>query len=104
MYDADLVIVLWSNAHSENGRPFETLTRPHSSIPLAWQESFLQNKFSSLLPSVYTVFSDDDLRSWMSPPLAGTVTREHPLLVPIHIARSVLGWHDFDVWKPEDFR
>lgn len=95
----DLVVVLWANhAHPEGGRPFETLTSPGTRIPLAWSLSALRSKFGKLLESSYLVMSEADLQSWTSPLLLPTVTREQPLLVPVPIARAVLGWQEFARW------
>ena len=98
----DLVVVVWANLSDKSdfrGRPFETLTKSNSRKPLAWRLSYLQGKYSGLLPSAYLVLDESDLRSWMSPPLYGSSSREKPLLVPLSLARSVLGWHEFDVWE-----
>jgi hypothetical protein len=97
--DADYVVVIWANASSEGGRPFETMTKQGSRLPVAWRLDFLQGKYSGALPDAHLVFSEADLRSWMSPPLYMTSTKNSPLLLPIPLARSVLGWQDFDYWK-----
>jgi hypothetical protein len=99
--DADYVVVIWANASSEGGRPFETMMKANSRNPVAWRLDFLQGKYAASMPSAHVIFSEDDLRSWMSPPLYATSTRESPLLLPIALARSVLGWQDFDFWKEE---
>lgn len=95
----DFVVVIWANTSSEGGRPFETMTKANSRLPVAWRLSYLQGKFSAALPSAHLVFSEADLRSWMSPPLYVTSTRQSPLLLPLSLARSVLGWQDFDFWE-----
>lgn len=92
----DFVVVIWANIQSEGGRPFETMTRANSRLPLAWRLSYLQGKFAAALPSAHLIFSEDDLRSWMSPPLYATSSRQSPLLLPLRFARDVLGWHEFD--------
>lgn len=96
--ESDLVLVLWANSSSVQGRVFETITKHGSHNPVAWRLSYLQNKYSGLIPNAVFVESEDELRSWMSEPLLRTSTREKPLLVPVRIVRIVLGWSIFDVW------
>lgn len=95
----DLVFVVWSNAPNAQGRPFETMTKQGSRLPVAWRLSYLQEKYYGLFPQAHLVFSEEDLRSWMSPPLNGSVTRENPLLIPVRYAQSVLAWGDYDIWE-----
>lgn len=102
--EKDLVVVIWANpnsVHSDRGRPFETIVKHGSRFPSAWRLSYLQGKYSGLMPHAYVVLSEDDLRSWMSPPLYATSTRERPLIVPVSLARKVFNWQDFDVWGDE---
>ena len=94
----DFVVVIWANTQSEGGRPFETMTKSNSRLPVAWRLSFLQGKYSGALPNAHLIFSEADLRSWMSPPLYVTSSRDFPLLLPVSLAREVLGWQDFDFW------
>lgn len=100
----DLVVVVWANFvgdESNQARPFQTIMKSGSRKPVAWRLSVLQERYSGLLPSAHLVFSEADLRSWMSPPLFLTCTRQSPLLVPVSLARSVLAWYEFDVWDEE---
>lgn len=97
----DLVFIVWSNTSSSQGRPFETMTKHGSRLPVAWSLSNLQSKYLSLYPDTHLIFSEDDLRSWMSPPLSGTIEREKPLLIPVKYAKSVLGWQDYNIWEDE---
>jgi hypothetical protein len=98
----DLVVVVWANsANVTNGRPFETITKSNSRNPTAWSLSYLQEKYKGLLPQAHVVFSEEDLESWMRPPLLATSSRESPLLVPVRFARSVLGWTAFDAWEDD---
>lgn len=103
--EEDLVVIVWANAanidNAASGRPFETITKNNSRNPTAWRLSYLQAEYAGLFPSAHVVFSEDDLQSWMRPPLLGTSNREAPLLVPVRFARSVLGWTKFDVWEDE---
>lgn len=94
----DFVVVIWANSGTDSGRPFETMTKHNSRRPVAWRLSYLQGKYAAALPSAHLVFSEEDLRSWMSPPLYATSTRNSPLLLPLSLARSVLGWQEFDFW------
>lgn len=96
--DAEFVVVIWANQNSEGGRPFETMTKANSRLPVAWRLSLLQTKFAAALPSAHLIFSEEDLRSWMVPPLYATSSRQSPLLLPVSLARSVLGWQEFDFW------
>lgn len=101
--EADYVVVVWANHPDEHphARPFQTITFENSRRPVAWNLNHLRQHHPTLISNTHIVFSEEDLRSWMSPPLYHTSTRENPLLIPIPFARSVLAWNDFDFW---DFR
>jgi hypothetical protein len=99
-FDQDeLVFVVWSNTQNAQGRPFETMTKQGSRLPVAWRLSYLKEKYSGLYPQSHLVFSEDDLRSWMNPPLRGIINRNSPLLIPVEYAKSVLAWNEYDVWE-----
>lgn len=99
--ESDLVLVLWANRSSSSGRVFETITKHGSHNPVAWRLSYLQSKYSGVLPEAVLVNSEDELRSWMCEPLLSSSSRDKPLLVPVRFVRIVLGWSDFDVWDGE---
>lgn len=89
-----LVIAVWVNPKRANKRSqarlLETLTSEKSPIPIAFPLETLQT-----------------IESWMYSPVAKSVedvdkllvvdktSREKPLLVPLSIARSYLGWDNF---------
>lgn len=97
----DLVVIVWSNTSSSQGRPFETMTKHGSRLPVAWSLSMIQSNYKGVYPKAHLVFSEDDLRSWMAPPLSGTILRNNPLLIPVKYAKSVLGWQEYDIWEDE---
>lgn len=96
--DSDLVVVIWANTSSENGRIFETITRNGGRFPVAWRFSYIQSKYSTLIFDSMLVSSDEELRSWMHKPVLRGSTRENPLIVPVSVVERVLGWSKFDVW------
>lgn len=100
--ETDLVFIVWANTKTSQGRPFETMTKHGSRLPVAWRLSFLQTKYAALYAQTHLVPFEEDLSTWMSPPYSLTVTRERPLLVPVQYARNVLGWNEYTVWEDED--
>lgn len=97
----DLVVIVWSNTSSNQGRPFETMIKHGSRLPVAWSLANLQSKYLALYPDTHLVLSEDDLRSWMSPPLSGSIKRDNPLLIPVKYAKSILGWQEYTIWEDE---
>ena len=86
-------VLIWYNSTAPNGRPFETLTRDGN--PVAWEISHLQRRYSDLLSQAHFVFSAEDLHSWISPTRRATITKQRPLLVPLSLTRTYLGWTHF---------
>jgi len=97
----DLVVVLWSNRSSANGRLFETITRAGSRNPVVFSFSYLEKRFSSVLKGATVVSSEAEFRSWVSEIRLRDVSRDNPLIVPVPFVRIVLGWQNFDVWEPK---
>ena len=93
----DFVFIVWSNTSSSQGRPFETMTKHGSRLPVAWSLTNLQSKYLAAYKNTRLVSSEDDLRSLMSSP----IDRQKPLLVPVKYAKSVLGWNDYTLWEEE---
>lgn len=86
----DLAIVVWIDPEAINRpqkRLLETLTNRNSRLPLAFPIRTLQLS----LPYASTV-TEDTMQERL---LAST--REHPVIIPISLARSSLGWTEFDI-------
>lgn len=94
--EEDLVIAVWANPKKQKGRPnartLETLISEASAHPIAMSLSSLKS-----------------IQSWKSCPVATTSieidflltpeisNRENPILIPISLAKSYLGWQEFYV-------
>jgi hypothetical protein len=92
----DLVVAVWANPKKQKGRPnartLETLISESSIHPIAMSLASLKA-----------------IQSWMSCPVATTSieidflltpeisNRENPILIPISLAKSYLGWQEFYV-------
>ena len=95
------VVILWY--HGPKGRPFDTISHAENHLPNAYSLNFLQEYHFPLLHASTLVHTEEELRSWTASRLFPTVTRKNPLLVPLPLARKVLGWHDFHFVKvPEE--
>lgn len=99
--ESDFVVVIWENRNSSAGRPFETISKHGSLLPVAWRLSFLQTKYAAMLPSARLIGSVEELEEWSKPPLLHETSRERPLLVPVRFVRILLGWSDYDVWDSD---
>jgi hypothetical protein len=94
--EEDLVVAVWANPNKQKGRPnartLETLTSEASTHPIAMPLASLKA-----------------IQSWKSCPVATTTieidflltpeisNRENPILIPISLAKSYLGWQEFYV-------
>lgn len=92
--EKDLVVAIWLNPKKQGSRPnarhLETITSKESSNPIAFPLKLLKNnKVWALCP---VVIKTEDIDVWLTPKGA---SRERPLLVPLTIAKSYLGWEDF---------
>lgn len=86
----DLAIVVWIDPDAldrPQKRLLETITSRNSRLPLAFPIRSLQLS----LPYASTV-TEDTLQEKM---LAST--KESPIIIPISLARSSLGWTEFDI-------
>jgi hypothetical protein len=94
--EEDLVVAVWFNAKKATSRPnarrLETFTAEHSPYPIAFPLETLQETPSWMYCSVAR--APQDLNNMLEP---GKATRENPLLVPLPLAKSHLGWNDFYV-------
>lgn len=92
VYNEDeLAIVVWRNPN-RNGkgrnRALETMTSENSSFPMAFPiKSLTKNRSWKAAP---TVRSSDELLEHLS-----QSTRSKPIIVPLPIAISSLGWENF---------
>jgi hypothetical protein len=92
--ESDLVIAIWINPKREKARPnarrLETLTSEKSIFPIAFPLEKLQTIASWMYCTVARESSEvDEAIS------SGKATRQNPLLVPLSLARSYLGWDEF---------
>jgi hypothetical protein len=89
--EEDLAIVVWINPKSKSNRQsraLETMTSETSSYPMAFPIKSLTSN-----------------RSWRNATLAKTkeevfeliqkTERTHPLLIPLSLAKTALGWEEF---------
>lgn len=100
----DLVVLIWANLSEKSvsrGRPYETMTKHRSFNPVAWRLSFLRGKYSGMLVGLTLLKSEEDVKEHLSLPRISEYSRENPLLVPVSLARSVLGWQEFDIWEDD---
>lgn len=86
-------IVLWY--HGPRGRPFDTISDDFTHLPCAYSLNYLQEHHFKLFHAATQVHSAQELTEWTSSRLFPTVTRNSPLLVPVDIAESQLGWKHF---------
>lgn len=90
----DLVVAVWFNSKKETSRPkarkLETFTTESSCSPIAFPLDTLQETVSWMYCPVAK--TSQDLDTLLEP---GQATRERPLLIPLALAKSHLGWQDF---------
>lgn len=95
MSDHDAAVVVWLNPEVPNRpqkRLLETLTAPDSLVPLAFPIRSLRLTVTSARVAASSTLQD----------LILTSTKENPILVPVSLARSELGWTEFDFITPEE--
>ena len=94
--EEDLVVAVWSNPKKRKGRPnariLETLTSDKSPYPIAFPLATLQQIKSWMYCTVATTSVDVD--KFLTPELS---SREKPILIPLPLAKSYLGWQEFYV-------
>lgn len=94
--EADLVVAVWANPKKQKGRPnartFETLISEESNHPVAMPLASLKVIQSWKKCPVATTSIEVDLL--ITPELSN---RENPILVPLSLAKSYLGWQEFYV-------
>lgn len=89
--ESELAVVVWLNPRKQGSRQaksLETMTSENSSLPMAFPtKSLLGNRSwsNSVLAS-----APDDVYSFLP-----RSSRKHPIIVPLSVARSALGWEDF---------
>lgn len=83
----ELSIVVWSNQKGR-GRALETMTTDDSTMPIVFPTAYLKKKREwSLATFVSTSEEVFDLLP--------KSTRRSPLIIPMPIAKSALGWENF---------
>lgn len=94
--EEDLVIAVWANPKKQKGRPnarvLETMTSEKSSYPIAFPLATLQQIKSWMYCQVAT--TSVDVEQFLTPELS---SREKPVLIPLPLAKSYLGWQEFYV-------
>ena len=98
--EEDLVVAVWANPKKQKGRPnarrLETLISDASIHPVAMPLASLKKNKSWMHCSVATTSLDVD--KFLTPELS---SRENPILIPLPLAKSYLGWKNFYV--PTDY-
>jgi hypothetical protein len=94
--EEELVVAVWANPKKRKGRPnarlLETMTSDKSSYPIAFPLATLQTIKSWMYCSVAITSTDVD--NFLTPELS---SREKPILIPLPLAKSYLGWQEFYV-------
>lgn len=92
--ESEMVVAIWSNPKKEkarpNARPLETITDDKSPYPVAFPLEMLQTIQSWMYCEVAKSVEDIEEVLFRS-----KATRQKPLLVPLHLAKSYLGWEIF---------
>lgn len=92
--EADLAVLVWMNPEAVNKpqkRLLETLTARDSLNPLALPLRSLQLTIPNPVPA-----SEKDLADRLL-----TSSKSEPLIIPLPLAKSHLGWTDFDIQTHE---
>ena len=99
--EEELVVAVWFNSKKATSRPnarrLETFTTESSHHPIAFPLETLQESHSWMYCSVAE--DSQDLNTMLEP---GQATRDKPLLVPLSLAKSHLGWQDFYI--PSEYK
>lgn len=92
----DLVVAVWANPRKQKGRPnartLETLISEASTHPIAMSLASLKAIHSWKSCPVATTSIEIDFL--LTPEIS---SRENPILIPISLAKSYLGWQEFYV-------
>lgn len=89
--ESELAIVVWMNPRKQGesqAKPLETLSAETSSLPMCFPITSLRS--NRTWSSAFIASSDNDV-FFLLPKSA----RTRPIIVPLPIARSALGWEDF---------
>lgn len=92
--ETELVVAVWANPKKTKTRPnarlLETLTSDKSALPIAFPLERLQ----TIDFWMYCIVAKEskEVDAVLS---SGVATREKPLLIPLGLARSYLGWEEF---------
>lgn len=92
--ESELVVAVWVNPKKAKTRPnarfLETLTSDKSVFPIAFPLERLQRIDFWMYCIVAKESNELDAAL-----ISGSATREKPLLIPLGLARSYLGWEEF---------
>lgn len=92
--EADLAVLVWMNPEAVNKpqkRLLETLTNRNSIAPLALPIRSLQLSLPNPIPATADTLQERILTS----------SKSEPLIIPLPLAKSHLGWTEFDIQNPE---
>ena len=90
MTDSELAVLVWMNpeaATKPQKRLLETLTNRNSLTPLALPIRSLQLSLPNPVPATEASLQDRILSS----------SKEEPIIVPLSLAKSHLGWTEFEI-------
>lgn len=98
--EEDLVVAVWANPKRQKGRPnartLETLITEASIHPVAMPLSVLKKNKSWI--HCYVAITSVDVDEFLTPERS---SKENPILIPLPLAKSYLGWKDFYI--PTDY-
>lgn len=94
------VVLLW--CHGGKGRPFDTISDDLTRFPNAYALNYLENHHKRLFEASTLIKTEQELKDWTSSILFPTVTANSPLLVPVEIAKTALGWSNFNYISGEN--
>lgn len=89
--EEDLAIVIWANpkiSKRPQSRRLETMTSPLSKYPMAFPISYLSSNHAWKAFKIVKNSTDIDLS-------IDKTTRQSPILIPLPLAKSYLGWDEF---------
>jgi len=97
--EADFGVIVWVNpraAFSSRSRFLIAVTGDRTGRPLARPLTALKSEASTARCTV--MLSGDDVQYWLTPSASGhaLASESRPVIVPIPLARSVLGWELFE--------
>jgi len=97
--EADFGVIAWANpraAFSSLARYLVAVTGERTGRPLARPLGALKSEASTA--SCAVMLSGDDVQYWLTPSASGhaLASESRPVIVPVPLARSILGWELFE--------